>query len=274
MVAERSALGEHEGTSWLRRAHPDELGGQPNRSNARLATNESIAVQVGDEVLAALPAGVIKLVKVDAQGYDHFVVNGLHDSLLRNPDAVLVVEVAPEQLHEAGTSACAFVADLVEQGFRGWELHPHRAFRVLAPETTKSSTAARQRTRCLSRRPDALARAIGKLFPGASRPSGSAERALAPPAGVRRSAQLARRRIRVRRRFAEIIPDYLPNSAHEVLRPEQVAARCDMIAQARLIVRFAKRPQNLVHRVLARGVNQTLVVADDLDLPAAVRGQT
>ena len=189
------------------------------------------------------------------------------------PTRYLAVEVAPGQLHEAGTSACAFVADLAEQGFRGWELHPHRAFRVLAPEdyevidgSEATNLGAVPPARCARPRD-------WQAVPGREPTFDPAERALAPPAGVRRSAQLARRRIRVRRRFAEMIPDYLPNSAHEALRPEQVAARCDMIAQARLIVRFAKRPQNLVHRVLARGVNQTLVVADDLDLPAAVRNK-
>jgi FkbM family methyltransferase len=171
VVAERSALGEHEEHRWLR-MHPENWG--DNRIVAECQAGEqyeSIAVQVGDEVLATLPPGVIKLVKVDAQGYDHFVVNGLHDSLLRNPDAVLVVEVAPGQLHEAGTSACAFVADLAEQGFRGWELHPHRAFRVLAPEDYEVIDGSEATNLVLSRRPDALARAIGKLFPGASRPS-------------------------------------------------------------------------------------------------------
>ncbi len=37
---------------------------------------------MGDERLAALPAGVIKLIKADAQGYEHFVVKGLRDSLI------------------------------------------------------------------------------------------------------------------------------------------------------------------------------------------------
>jgi len=126
---------------------------------------------VGDERLAALPAGVIKLIKVDAQGYEHFVVKGLRDSLIRSPDAVLAVELAPGQLHEAGTSARAFVADLVEQGFSGWELHPHRAFRVLAPEEYEFIDAGEGTNLVMSRRPEALDRAIGAMFPGPTRSS-------------------------------------------------------------------------------------------------------
>ncbi|MGA7872176.1 MAG: hypothetical protein WCA22_14920 [Candidatus Binatus sp.] len=121
---------------------------------------------MGDEILSALPAGAIKLVKVDAQGYDLFVVKGLRDSLMRSPDAVLAVEVAPGHLREAGTCPGAFVAYLVEQGFRGWELHPHRAFPVLAPQDYELSDDGGETNLVLSRRPEALARAIGRMFPG------------------------------------------------------------------------------------------------------------
>ncbi len=166
VVVERSALGERKETRWLRL---DSRNWGDNRIVAERKAGEryeSISVQVGDEVLAALPAGAIKLVKVDAQGYDHFVVKGLRGSLLRSPDAVLAVEVEPGYLREAGSSPGAFVAYLVEQGFRGWELHPHRAFPLLAPEDYEVSDANGSTNLVLSRRPEALARAIHKMFPG------------------------------------------------------------------------------------------------------------
>jgi FkbM family methyltransferase len=169
VVAERSALGERKETRWLR------LNSR-NWGDNRIVTErkagdryESIGVQVGDEVLAALPAGAIKLVKVDAQGYDQFVVKGLRDSLMRSPDAVLAVEVAPGHLREAGASPGAFVAYLVEQGFRGWELHPHRAFPLLGAKDYEVSDADGETNLVLSRRPEALTRAIGSMFPGPSR---------------------------------------------------------------------------------------------------------
>jgi FkbM family methyltransferase len=168
VVAERSALGERKETRWLR-LDPRKWGDNqivPERKAGE--QYESVPIQTGDEVLAALPAGAIKLVKVDAQGYDHFIVRGLHDSLLRNPDAVLVVELEPALLHEAGTSARAFVAYLVEQGFSGWELHPHRAFPLLAPEHYETFDEVGYVNLVVSRRPQALARAIGKLFPAPS----------------------------------------------------------------------------------------------------------
>jgi len=171
VVAERSALGERKETRWLRL---DSRNWGDNRIVAERKAGEryeSISVQVGDEVLAALPAGAIKLVKVDAQGYDHFVVKGLRDSLMRNPDAVLAVEVAPGHLREAGTSPGAFVAYLVEQGFRGWELHLHRAFPLLAPEDYELSDDGGETNLVLSRRPEALNRAIARMFPGATRSS-------------------------------------------------------------------------------------------------------
>jgi FkbM family methyltransferase len=173
VVAERSALGERKETRWLR-LYPRNRGANqivPERKAGE--QYESVSVQVGDEVLAALPAGVIKLVKVDAQGYDHFVVKGLHDSLMRSPDAILVVEVEPGPMREAGTSPGAFVAYLLAQGFRGWELQPHRAFRVLAPEDYELSESGGGTNLVLSRRPDALDRAIGRMFRGPTRSSAS-----------------------------------------------------------------------------------------------------
>jgi len=172
VVAERSALGERKETRWLR------LNSR-NRGDNRIVSErkageqyESVAVKVGDEVLAALPAGAIKLVKVDAQGYEHFVVKGLRDSLMRNPDAVLAVEVDGSALCEAGIRPAALVAYLVEQGFHGWELHPHRAFPLLAPEDYEVMDADGVVVNLvLSRRPEALTRAIARMFPGAIRPS-------------------------------------------------------------------------------------------------------
>ena len=171
VVAERSALGERRETRWLW-LNSRNWGDNRIVSERKAGEQyESVAVEVGDEVLAALPAGAIKLVKVDAQGYDLFAVKGLRDSLTRNPDAVLAVEVAPGHLREAGISPSAFVAYLVEEGFRGWELYPHRAFPLLAPEDYELSDDGGETNLVLSRRPEALNRAIGRMFPGASRPS-------------------------------------------------------------------------------------------------------
>ncbi|MGA9721317.1 MAG: FkbM family methyltransferase [Candidatus Binatus sp.] len=171
VVAERAALGERKETRWLRI-------NSRNWGDNRIVSEredgeqyESIAVEVGDDVLAALPAGAIKLIKVDAQGYDQFVVKGLRDSVLRNPDAVLAVEVDASALYEAGSSPTALVAYLVEQGFRGWELHPHRAFPFLAPEDYEVMDADGVVNLVLSRRPEALARAINRMFPGLARTS-------------------------------------------------------------------------------------------------------
>ena len=171
VIAERAALGERKETRWLR-------VNSRNWGDNRIVTErkaggqyESIAVEVGDDVLAALPAGAIKLIKVDAQGYDQFVVKGLRDSLLRNPDAVLAVEVDASALYEAGSSPTALVAHLVEQGFRGWELYPHRAFPFLAPQDYEVMDADGVVNLVLSRRPEALARAINRMFPGLARTS-------------------------------------------------------------------------------------------------------
>ena len=171
VVAARSALGER-GENRRLQIHPYNWGDNRIIADRQAgARHEPISVRAGDELLAAVPAGAIKLIKVDTQGYDHFVVRGLHDSLLRNPEAVLAVEVEPAMLHEAGTSAREFVAYLIEQGFSGWELQPHRAFPLLAPEHYEIVDEVGNANLVVSRRPEALARVIGRLFPGPTQPS-------------------------------------------------------------------------------------------------------
>ena len=162
--AERSALGDCEATSrlWL---HPRNWG--DNRIVAKLpgaTLSESVAVRTGDRCLAAVPAGAIKLVKVDTQGYDHFVVRGMHDSLMRNPEAVLIVEVAPMMLRDAGTSASAFVRYLVDLGFGGWDIQLHRAIPLLAPEQYEMMYEAGEAVLALSRKPETLSRVIRRIY--------------------------------------------------------------------------------------------------------------
>ena len=89
MVRRAIGAGEPKSTAGLADAS-GQLGGQPNLTERQAGDQYRVnrSSEWATRSWRRCRSGVIKLVKVDAQGYDHFVVNGLRDSLLRNPDAV------------------------------------------------------------------------------------------------------------------------------------------------------------------------------------------
>ena len=86
-----------------------------------------------DDQLASVPAGQVGFIKLDVQGYELSVLAGMSQVIARNPDAVLLVEVAPRQLKNAGTSAKELVERLVEAGFGGWDVMPGRVLPLAGP---------------------------------------------------------------------------------------------------------------------------------------------
>jgi FkbM family methyltransferase len=75
-----------------------------------------------DDALAGVPPGQIRVVKIDVQGWECEVLRGMRRTLNRNPDAVLFMEVFPDGLRDAGSSATEFLGLLAELGLGGWEL--------------------------------------------------------------------------------------------------------------------------------------------------------
>jgi FkbM family methyltransferase len=75
-----------------------------------------------DEALANVPPGHIRLVKIDVQGWESEVLRGMRRTLNRNPDVVLFLEVFPDGLRDAGSSAAELLGLLAELGLGGWEL--------------------------------------------------------------------------------------------------------------------------------------------------------
>lgn len=79
-----------------------------------------------DERLQHLPSGCVRLVKIDVEGYDAHVLEGMLTVLTANPDMVLVVEIWPEGLRRYGCSPIRFVDRLFSLGFQGWEIAADR----------------------------------------------------------------------------------------------------------------------------------------------------
>lgn len=79
-------------------------------------------ISVRLETLDALVEGQADLVKMDIEGAEPRALQGMTRLLRDSPDLVLFVEVNPERLRAAGTSATETARLLVGQGFELWAL--------------------------------------------------------------------------------------------------------------------------------------------------------
>ena len=84
--------------------------------NAELRETVAVPMVSVDEYLKNETGG-IGFVKIDVQGYDHFVVKGMKETLSRSDDAVIIGELWPYGLRQAGSSADEYVSELGRLNF-------------------------------------------------------------------------------------------------------------------------------------------------------------
>jgi FkbM family methyltransferase len=96
-------------------ASPNDLGGA--RMNAHQPCERCARVETTtiDTLTATFEDGAVGLMKIDVQGSEPAVVAGAGETLRRNPDLILILEVETD-----GTRA--LVSELWREGWRGWEL--------------------------------------------------------------------------------------------------------------------------------------------------------
>lgn len=70
-----------------------------------------------DEVLDAASLAGPVLVKIDVEGFEHLVLKGMTQLLLR-PDTTVICELTDEWLRKTGSSTAAVMADMVKHGYR------------------------------------------------------------------------------------------------------------------------------------------------------------
>lgn len=91
----------------------------------------SVPVRPLDEVLDATTLAGPLLIKIDVEGFEHRVLKGMKRFLART-DATVICELTDEWLRQAGSSADALVADMVDSGYR--VTVPHVRYRHLVKE--------------------------------------------------------------------------------------------------------------------------------------------
>jgi hypothetical protein len=94
-----------------------------------------VEVTTLDDALREIPDNAVRFIKIDVQGHEMRVLHGMAETILRNPDAILMVEVSPSILPKYGSSASELVGALYGLGFAAWELQDRRVFPALAAWT-------------------------------------------------------------------------------------------------------------------------------------------
>lgn len=133
VIALKSAVGSRESTCRLSL-------NSSNFGDHRVSTDESangnfqeVPLITIDGQLRELPDGAVKFIKIDVQGFEYEVMQGMTATLNRNPDAIIFIEVFPLALRGAGTSATELMQFFRDQKMVGWEIHEDRIIPVSEP---------------------------------------------------------------------------------------------------------------------------------------------
>jgi len=121
-----------------------------NRGDNRLYPNElsdgscTVEVCTVDDLLANLGVGAVDLIKVDVQGFEGHVLQGMNETIRRSPNLTAMIEFWPFGLQSAGTSPEDFLNQLEQLDLRVYELTKKG---TLAPISDKQSLIRRHQGR-------------------------------------------------------------------------------------------------------------------------------
>jgi FkbM family methyltransferase len=136
VTAVHCAAGESEGKCELKLSS-ENFGDHRVAGGTRVGPGgfgiQTVPMCTVDRLLRETGDGEIGFIKIDVQGYEMQVLRGMEQTLRRNRDAILLIEVFPEALRDAGFSPETLVRHLHDLGLSGWEIHPHRLLPCAEP---------------------------------------------------------------------------------------------------------------------------------------------
>jgi FkbM family methyltransferase len=127
IIALQYAVGAEDGSVDLwtnQRHHADHrIITQQFRSEHPEFNGAAVSLLSIDSFLETRP-GNIAFVKIDVQGYELAVCQGMQDTLSRNPDIAVVLEFMPSAMREMGFDPSHLIDFFVERDFKVYLVHP------------------------------------------------------------------------------------------------------------------------------------------------------
>lgn len=128
--------------------------------------SQPVEVTTLDVALGHLPANAIRFIKIDVQGHEMRVLRGMAETVNRNPDVILMIEVSPDILPHFDSSASGLMTALYEAGFSGWELLEYRRVIPVLPAWTYDLIQHQRWAEVILARNDELLRDVMSRFCG------------------------------------------------------------------------------------------------------------
>lgn len=163
VMVQKCAVGNAEGTCSLALS-PTNYGDHRVAREAPVGNFEEVSILTIDGICKDLHDNAIKFIKIDVQGYEYYVLEGMVETLGRNPDAIIIMEFGPDALRSAGTSATELVQLLHDLGLCGWEFHNNRIIPLLDPWMYELITGRREENFILSRNEERIRAVLGEWY--------------------------------------------------------------------------------------------------------------
>ena len=128
IVPMQMAVGAADGTIdlWINdRHHADHRIATEQFHSAHPGSREvSVSLVSIDSFLESRP-GPVSFVKIDVQGYELAVCQGMTDTLRQNPGIKIVLEFMPSAMRELGFKSSHLIDLFLEQDFKVYQVHSH-----------------------------------------------------------------------------------------------------------------------------------------------------
>jgi FkbM family methyltransferase len=118
-------------TEQFRSAHPDSADPDSNQVSVPLVSIDSF--------LQKNP-GPVSFVKIDVQGYELAVCQGMTETLRQNPEIAIVLEFMPSAMRELGFEPSSLIDFHVERDFKVYQVHPRGKLSPGIPDIVNDSS--------------------------------------------------------------------------------------------------------------------------------------
>jgi FkbM family methyltransferase len=143
IVPMQLAVGAEDGNIdlWINdRHHADHRVATEQFRSAHSGSNQvSVPLVSIDSFLQSNP-GPVSFVKIDVQGYELAVCQGMTETLRQNPEIAIVLEFMPSAMRELGFEPSSLIDFLAERDFKVYQVHPRGKLSPGIPDIVNDSS--------------------------------------------------------------------------------------------------------------------------------------